>query len=196
MVQAGSGFLSQHSKELLFGLGASQRVVRLTVEWPSGPTQAFADLPLNQPSPDRGGRRASAGALPGARRRWPATSPRRRRRRRRRDLALRALPRSRLHAPRPARRGALALRPARAARGPPVLGDRGRRRRARRSSALAAGSDALAQAGIGALALAVDAPGGRREGPRRRRGRDDGARGRRQPRRSRSATPSSTATCS
>jgi tetratricopeptide (TPR) repeat protein len=46
-VHAGSGFLSQHSKELLFGLGASQRVVRLTVEWPSGRTQTFDDVPLN-----------------------------------------------------------------------------------------------------------------------------------------------------
>jgi Flp pilus assembly protein TadD/peroxiredoxin len=48
MVQAGSGFLSQHSKELLFGLGPSQRVVRLTVEWPSGRTQVFNDVALNQ----------------------------------------------------------------------------------------------------------------------------------------------------
>jgi Flp pilus assembly protein TadD/peroxiredoxin len=44
-VQAGSGFLSQHSKELLFGLGASRRIVRLIVQWPSGRTQTFADLP-------------------------------------------------------------------------------------------------------------------------------------------------------
>ena len=48
IVNAGSGFLSQHSKELVFGLGASQRVVRLTVEWPSGGTQSFAEVPLNQ----------------------------------------------------------------------------------------------------------------------------------------------------
>jgi Flp pilus assembly protein TadD len=47
VVNAGSGFLSQHSKELLFGLGPSQRVVRLTVEWPSGSTQVFADVALN-----------------------------------------------------------------------------------------------------------------------------------------------------
>ncbi|HEU0108609.1 MAG TPA: FG-GAP-like repeat-containing protein, partial [Vicinamibacteria bacterium] len=47
VVQAGSGFLSQHSKELLFGLGASQRVIALTVEWPSGRKQVFADVPLN-----------------------------------------------------------------------------------------------------------------------------------------------------
>jgi len=46
-VQAGSGFLSQHSKELLFGLGASRRVVKLTVEWPSGGKQEFSDVPLN-----------------------------------------------------------------------------------------------------------------------------------------------------
>jgi Tfp pilus assembly protein PilF/peroxiredoxin len=46
-VNAGSGFLSQHSKELLFGLGQSQRVVRLTVEWPRGTTQVFGDVPLN-----------------------------------------------------------------------------------------------------------------------------------------------------
>jgi len=47
-VQAGSGFLSQHSKELLFGLGASQRVDRLTVEWPSGRKEVFTDVSLNQ----------------------------------------------------------------------------------------------------------------------------------------------------
>jgi len=47
IVQAGSGFLSQHSKELLFGLGASRRVVALTIEWPSGGKQVFPDVPLN-----------------------------------------------------------------------------------------------------------------------------------------------------
>jgi Tfp pilus assembly protein PilF/peroxiredoxin len=47
VVQAGSGFLSQHSKELLFGLGASRRVTALTVEWPSGRKQVFADVPLD-----------------------------------------------------------------------------------------------------------------------------------------------------
>jgi Flp pilus assembly protein TadD/peroxiredoxin len=47
IVQAGSGFLSQHSKELVFGLGDSQRVVKLTIAWPSGATQTFADVPLN-----------------------------------------------------------------------------------------------------------------------------------------------------
>ncbi len=47
IVQAGSGFLSQHSKELLFGLGASQRITKLTVVWPSGTNQVFTDVPLN-----------------------------------------------------------------------------------------------------------------------------------------------------
>jgi Tfp pilus assembly protein PilF/peroxiredoxin len=47
-VQAGSGFLSQHSKELLFGLGPSQRVVKVTVDWPGGATQAFGDVPLGR----------------------------------------------------------------------------------------------------------------------------------------------------
>jgi Flp pilus assembly protein TadD len=48
VVQAGSGFLSQHSKELLFGLGKSERIAKLTVFWPSGETQIFAEVPLDQ----------------------------------------------------------------------------------------------------------------------------------------------------
>src|SRR5204862_582520 len=47
IVHAGSGFLSQHSKELLIGLGASERVSNLTVSWPSGATQVFTDVPVN-----------------------------------------------------------------------------------------------------------------------------------------------------
>ena len=47
LVQAGSGFLSQHSRELLFGLGESRTVRRLTVTWPSGKEQTFADLPID-----------------------------------------------------------------------------------------------------------------------------------------------------
>ena len=46
VVSAGSGFLSQHTKELLFGLGPSQRVQKLTVAWPSGLSQEFTDVPL------------------------------------------------------------------------------------------------------------------------------------------------------
>jgi Tfp pilus assembly protein PilF/peroxiredoxin len=48
VVNAGSGFLSQHSKELLFGLGPSRRVERLTVEWPSGRRQELTDVPLER----------------------------------------------------------------------------------------------------------------------------------------------------
>src|SRR3954465_7601440 len=47
IVQAGSGFLSQYSKELLIGLGPSERIAKLTVDWPSGGTQVFTDVPLN-----------------------------------------------------------------------------------------------------------------------------------------------------
>jgi len=46
-LQAGSGFLSQHSKELHFGVGLSPGPLRTTVRWPSGATQSFANLPIN-----------------------------------------------------------------------------------------------------------------------------------------------------
>lgn len=46
-LQAGTGFLSQHSKELFFGLGKASGPVSLTVRWPSGESQSFADLPRN-----------------------------------------------------------------------------------------------------------------------------------------------------
>jgi tetratricopeptide (TPR) repeat protein len=47
-VAAGSGFISQHSKELLFGLGESQRIVSLEVRWPGGRVQTLRDLPLDR----------------------------------------------------------------------------------------------------------------------------------------------------
>ena len=47
IVQAGSGFLSQHSKELLVGLGASERIASLTVDWPSGGRQVLSDVPVS-----------------------------------------------------------------------------------------------------------------------------------------------------
>jgi tetratricopeptide (TPR) repeat protein len=47
VVMAGSGFLSQHSKTLLFGLGKSQRINKVTITWPSGLVQTLSDLPLN-----------------------------------------------------------------------------------------------------------------------------------------------------
>jgi tetratricopeptide (TPR) repeat protein len=47
MLQAGSGFLSQHSKELFFGLGDAKDLVRASIRWPSGLVQDFHDLPVN-----------------------------------------------------------------------------------------------------------------------------------------------------
>ncbi len=47
-VQAGSGFLSQHAKELFFGVGSAEGTVRATVRWPSGLTQTFAAVPVNR----------------------------------------------------------------------------------------------------------------------------------------------------
>src|SRR5262249_51447417 len=46
-LQAGSGFLSQHSKELLFGLGETRGPVRVSVRWPSGVVQKWENLPIN-----------------------------------------------------------------------------------------------------------------------------------------------------
>ncbi len=46
-LQAGSGFLSQHTKELSFGLGKHDGTVRATIAWPSGFTQTFDALPAN-----------------------------------------------------------------------------------------------------------------------------------------------------
>ncbi len=47
-VQAGSGFLAQHTKELLFGLGQAKKTVQASIHWPSGLTQTFDHLPINQ----------------------------------------------------------------------------------------------------------------------------------------------------
>jgi len=43
-IQAGSGFLSQHTKDLHFGLGKTKEAVRATVRWPSGLIQHFENL--------------------------------------------------------------------------------------------------------------------------------------------------------
>ncbi len=48
LVTAGSGFLSEHSKQLLFGLGKSQRVDKVTITWPSGLVQTLSNVPINQ----------------------------------------------------------------------------------------------------------------------------------------------------
>jgi tetratricopeptide (TPR) repeat protein len=47
LLQAGSGFLAQHSKELFFGLGATKGTVRATIRWPSGLQQDLLNLPVN-----------------------------------------------------------------------------------------------------------------------------------------------------
>ncbi len=44
-LQAGSGFLSQHAKEIFFGLGDASQVTRVVVRWPSGLEQTFQNLP-------------------------------------------------------------------------------------------------------------------------------------------------------
>ena len=43
-MEAGSGFLSQHSKTILFGLGEADSVARVRITWPSGAVQEFKDL--------------------------------------------------------------------------------------------------------------------------------------------------------
>ena len=47
-IGAGSSYLSQNAPEAIFGLGKADRLDRLTVTWPSGLTQTFADLPAGR----------------------------------------------------------------------------------------------------------------------------------------------------
>jgi Flp pilus assembly protein TadD/peroxiredoxin len=47
LLQAGSGFLAQHSKELFFGLGEVNGTVAASIRWPSGLVQSLRDLPVN-----------------------------------------------------------------------------------------------------------------------------------------------------
>jgi len=47
-LQAGSGFLSQHTKELFFGLATEIGGVKASIRWPSGLTQDFENLPVNR----------------------------------------------------------------------------------------------------------------------------------------------------
>jgi len=46
-LQAGTGFLAQHSKELFFGIGDATSVTA-TVRWPNGLVQRFTSLPADQ----------------------------------------------------------------------------------------------------------------------------------------------------
>jgi Flp pilus assembly protein TadD/peroxiredoxin len=47
-LQTGSGFLSQHTKELFFGVGKTQGTIRATIRWPGGETQVFEHVPVNR----------------------------------------------------------------------------------------------------------------------------------------------------
>jgi tetratricopeptide (TPR) repeat protein/peroxiredoxin len=47
MLQAGSGFLSQHSKEVFFGIGDAKGSVQGSILWPSGLVQTLRDIPLD-----------------------------------------------------------------------------------------------------------------------------------------------------
>jgi Flp pilus assembly protein TadD/peroxiredoxin len=46
-LQAGTGFLAQHSKEVFFGVGRSEEKMQATIRWPNGLTQKFTGLPVN-----------------------------------------------------------------------------------------------------------------------------------------------------
>ena len=46
-LQAGSGFLAQHSKEIFFGVGKPESTLRAVIRWPSGLSQEFKDLPVD-----------------------------------------------------------------------------------------------------------------------------------------------------
>ena len=46
-LQAGTGFLSQHSKELFFGIGGEAGTVQAVIRWPGGVTETFENLPIN-----------------------------------------------------------------------------------------------------------------------------------------------------
>jgi Flp pilus assembly protein TadD/peroxiredoxin len=46
-LQAGSGFLAQHSKEVFFGVGKPEGAVRATIQWPNGLSQKFEGIPAD-----------------------------------------------------------------------------------------------------------------------------------------------------
>jgi tetratricopeptide (TPR) repeat protein/peroxiredoxin len=46
-LQAGTGFLSQHSKEIFFGVGRAETPATATVRWPNGTVQKFNSLLVN-----------------------------------------------------------------------------------------------------------------------------------------------------
>ncbi len=46
-VSAGSGFASQHTKELFFGLGDAAKPISISVRWPTGKIARYDNLPVN-----------------------------------------------------------------------------------------------------------------------------------------------------
>jgi tetratricopeptide (TPR) repeat protein len=46
-LRAGSGFLSQHGKDIFFGLGGAKGPARASIRWPSGLVQDLGELPAN-----------------------------------------------------------------------------------------------------------------------------------------------------
>ena len=158
-MQAGSGFLSQHSKELLIGLGASERIVKLTVSWPSGETQVFTDVPLNtRLRIVEGGRRRDGGPRRRDRRRQTTSSAARCRRcRPRATWMYEPFPAPDFSLPDVAGR----TRSLAALKGKPAVvllwsPDVAAARAALET--LGRGAEALTRAGVGSIAIAVDAP--------------------------------------
>jgi enediyne biosynthesis protein E4 len=48
MVKGGSSYLSQSELPVTFGVGTRDRVDRVVIEWPSGRTEEFKDLPAGK----------------------------------------------------------------------------------------------------------------------------------------------------
>jgi tetratricopeptide (TPR) repeat protein len=46
-LRVGSGFLSQHSKQIFFGLGDWQEPIQATISWPNGFVQELRNIPVN-----------------------------------------------------------------------------------------------------------------------------------------------------
>ena len=46
-VSAGSGFASQHTKELFFGLGDASQTISISIRWPNGAVERYDNLPVN-----------------------------------------------------------------------------------------------------------------------------------------------------
>ena len=46
-VGGGGSYLSQHSTDLNFGLGPTDRIVKVTIKWPDGMVDSYQDFSLN-----------------------------------------------------------------------------------------------------------------------------------------------------